>query len=338
VVRYAYDLDGNLTTKVETLAADAVPPRVWRYEWNGAGMLSKVVRPDGESVEFAYDAFGRRISKRHAGRTTRWIWDRAVPLHETVETIAGTRAADESTTWIFDPETFAPMAKVSDRGTCSIVTDHLGTPAAMYDTSGGEVWSARLDAYGAVSDESGPRNACPFRWPGQYEDVETGLYYNRFRYYDPESGQYTQQDPIGLRGGSRPYAYVPDPQGWIDPLGLVGTIDSNGFFAKSNEYGRGSGSGRVSIPYQGSRGRDFTLANQRAGFDSTPENYTWHHANFDPETGMGDMQLVRKDVHAATSHSGGVSEFQDATGLKYDTAEAVEHVESEGRLEGRPCG
>jgi len=338
VVTYEYDLDGNLTKKVETPAASTTSPRTWGYEWNGAGMLSKVARPDGELVEFAYDAFGRRVSKSHAGRTTTWIWDRAVPLHEVVETMTGGQSAEESTTWIFDPETFIPVAKLSDRAAYSIVTDHLGTPAAMYDWAGQEVWTARLDAYGRVKDESGPRNACPFRWPGQYEDVETGLYYNRFRYYDPESGQYTQQDPIRLEGGSRPYAYVPDPQGWIDPLGLVGTIDSNGFFAKSNEYGRGSGSGRTTIPYQGSRSRDFTLANERAGFSSTPENYTWHHANFDPETGLGEMQLVRQDVHSATSHSGGVSEFQDATGLKYDTREAVEHVESEAQLEGRPCG
>jgi RHS repeat-associated protein len=62
---------------------------------------------------------------------------------------------------------------------------------------------------------------CPFRWPGQYEDEETGLYYNRFRYYDPESGEYTSQDPSGLRGGMALYAYVWDPLKLVDPLGLA---------------------------------------------------------------------------------------------------------------------
>jgi RHS family protein len=43
-------------------------------------------------------------------------------------------------------------------------------------------------------------NDCPFRYQGQYEDSETGLYYNRFRYYDPSTGAYISQDPIGLAG------------------------------------------------------------------------------------------------------------------------------------------
>jgi RHS repeat-associated protein len=55
---------------------------------------------------------------------------------------------------------------------------------------------------------------------GQYEDAETGLYYNRFRYYDAEAGQYTSQDPIGLAGGAALYGYVHDPLAWVDPLGL----------------------------------------------------------------------------------------------------------------------
>ena len=62
--------------------------------------------------------------------------------------------------------------------------------------------------------------ACPWRYPGQYEDPETGLYYNRFRYYDPEAGRYISPDPIGLLGGLNLYGYVSDPLGWIDPLGL----------------------------------------------------------------------------------------------------------------------
>jgi RHS repeat-associated protein len=66
----------------------------------------------------------------------------------------------------------------------------------------------------------GEKQACPFRWPGQYEDEETGLYYNRFRYYDPESGEYVSQDPIGLRGGMAFCAYVRDPLKLIDPFGL----------------------------------------------------------------------------------------------------------------------
>jgi RHS repeat-associated protein len=59
------------------------------------------------------------------------------------------------------------------------------------------------------------------RFQGQQEDGETGLFYNRFRYYDPDAGLYLSPDPIGLAGGLRPFGYVPNPTGWIDPLGLA---------------------------------------------------------------------------------------------------------------------
>jgi RHS repeat-associated protein len=61
---------------------------------------------------------------------------------------------------------------------------------------------------------------CPFRYQGQYEDAETGLYYNRFRYYDPSIGCYLSQDPIGLEGGIKLYNYVHDLNSWLDLFGL----------------------------------------------------------------------------------------------------------------------
>ncbi|MBD2794060.1 RHS repeat-associated core domain-containing protein, partial [Xenorhabdus szentirmaii] len=61
---------------------------------------------------------------------------------------------------------------------------------------------------------------CNFRFAGQYEDEESGLYYNRFRYYNPEVAQYISPDPLNLRGGLNPYGYVYNPTGWIDPCGL----------------------------------------------------------------------------------------------------------------------
>ncbi|WP_417448507.1 RHS repeat-associated core domain-containing protein [Idiomarina abyssalis] len=60
----------------------------------------------------------------------------------------------------------------------------------------------------------------PIRFQGQWLDEETGLYYNRYRYYDSKQGRYITQDPIGLAGGLNSYAYVANPTGWVDPLGL----------------------------------------------------------------------------------------------------------------------
>jgi RHS repeat-associated protein len=254
-------------------------------------MLSAVERPDGDVVTFAYDALGRRITKTYRGKTTNWIWDGNVPLHEWIDLTEEARARDgeplrtsfereiaqarrkaylsrrtaqgppelvyptldgggpgkagagksgtgtsnarddadapllEGTpespiTWLFEPESFSPLGKLVDDERYSIITDHLGTPRAMFDAHGQEVWAADLDTYGQLREVRGGRKACPFRFPGQCEDSETGLYYNRFRYYDPEVGGYVSQDPIGLAGGLRPRAYVRDPLVEFDPLGL----------------------------------------------------------------------------------------------------------------------
>ncbi|MEN7550091.1 RHS repeat-associated core domain-containing protein [Rapidithrix thailandica] len=97
----------------------------------------------------------------------------------------------------------------------------------MYNHVGNLVWQAELDIYGKIrtlergSIQDCPFQDCPFRNQGQYEDVETGLYYNRFRYYSPESGTYISQDPIGLAGNNpNIYAYVHDSNAWVDVFGL----------------------------------------------------------------------------------------------------------------------
>jgi RHS repeat-associated protein len=92
----------------------------------------------------------------------------------------------------------------------------------MYTEAGVLAWKAQLDLYGVPTMHVGTRGDCPWRWPGQYEDEETGLYYNRFRYYDTGRGGYLSQDPIGLRGGLAPYGYVEDPLAQTDVFGLSG--------------------------------------------------------------------------------------------------------------------
>ena len=178
--RYRYDDEGNLVRK--TLPGG----QTWRYAWDGAGQLARVTRPDGYAVSFGYDALGRRISKRFRGRTTRWVWDGDKPLHEwhELEVGAGAGSADDLTTWLFDEASFAPVAKLTAQGAYSVVADHLGTPLELYDAHGRKTWQAQLDAYGGVRQGRGRAQDCPFRYQGQYEDPETGLYYNRFRYYD----------------------------------------------------------------------------------------------------------------------------------------------------------
>jgi RHS repeat-associated protein len=229
--KYHYDAAGNLGAKVVDNS------KTWLYKWNANGSLREVERPDRRTVCFEYDALGRRTAKTFDGKVTRWVWDGNTPLHEWtydeqyrpkvvtdeygLKHTEGTEPVDNITTWVFEEGSFRPAAKLTEDKKYSIITDYLGTPVQMYDEKGEKNWEARLDIYGKVANFVGSSlSDCPFRYQGQYEDAEAGLYYNRFRYYSPEEGMYLSKDPIGLMGGDKLYAYVHDPSTWIDPFGL----------------------------------------------------------------------------------------------------------------------
>ena len=123
-----------------------------------------------------------------------------------------------------DQDTFVPAAKLVANGEYfSIVSDYLGTPQQAYDKEGNKVWEQKLDSFGRKrrKDNNNP-SFIPFKYQGQYEDVETGLYYNRFRYYDPNAGSYISQDPIRFETKHfNFYCYVHDTNVWIDVFGLL---------------------------------------------------------------------------------------------------------------------
>lgn len=319
-IQYIYDAVGNLIQKRQT---DGL---IISYEYDVDNQLISVSSGSGGKVEFRYDAFGRRTAKITSEGETGFLWDRDVLLSEKKNYLDAIEYVHAG---------FVPIAKIRNSEIETYHTDYLGTPKEVTSLSGELVWQGTYDEYGHVK-EVVKKSDQNIRFQGQYEDDETGLFYNRFRYYDSDSCRYINRDPISLWGGLNLFIYPTNPTNWTDRLGLQPRPNAQGFFAKSHEYGRGSGSGRQRIPYQGSRGRDFTAANKAAGFDKTPDGYTWHHVNYNPRTGYGDMQLVKTDVHSAVSHSGGVSQFKAATGLEYDTYDAVKHVEGEGRLKGRP--
>ncbi|MEE7595541.1 RHS domain-containing protein [Acinetobacter baumannii] len=106
----------------------------------------------------------------------------------------------------------------------------MGTPQEMTDHTGVVIWKAQYKAWGeckveqAKSDffENSEIISNNIRFQGQYFDGETGLHYNRYRYYSPYVRRFISKDPIGLLGGDNVYAYAPNPVSWIDPLGLSG--------------------------------------------------------------------------------------------------------------------
>ena len=95
-----------------------------------------------------------------------------------------------------------------------------GCPSRLLDESGKVVWAARYDAWGKIKRLLVDEVEQPLRLQGQYFDSETGLHYNRFRYYEPRIGAFVSQDPLGLLAGEKVYQLSPNITGWIDPLGL----------------------------------------------------------------------------------------------------------------------
>ncbi len=129
-------------------------------------------------------------------------------------------SGEQTKTYVYEPESFRPLAMVQDEEIYHYHLDHLGTPRELTSDAGDIVWKARYRTYGNAAIQAVDDIDNLIRFQGQYYDEESGLHYNRHRYYNPETGQFTTQDPIGLLGGVNNYQYAPNPTQWVDPLGL----------------------------------------------------------------------------------------------------------------------
>jgi type VI secretion system secreted protein VgrG len=218
---------GRLLSRQEESAAcpSAPSPQVTRYRYGAAHQLTGIEYADGGRTEYRYDAFGRRIAKVHTpagqtSRTTLFVWDGEWMLQE-VHMDAATKN-DATVTYVPHPDHQGPLARLADGKRYHYLNDHLGTPQELVDDDRKVVWAADFEGYGRSKHQIIAEVDNPIRFPGQYRDLESGLYYNRHRYYDPETGRYINQDPIGLRGGGNPYAYADSrPTDAIDPAGLA---------------------------------------------------------------------------------------------------------------------
>ena len=151
--------------------------------------------------------------------------------------------------------------------------DHLGTPQELTNMNGEIAWAAEYKAWGYAYDALSKAGRAaglkqPLRFQGQYYDHETGLHYNRHRYYDPHSGRFVSKDPIGLEGGLTPHTYAKNPNMYIDPMGLkvyacqrhinidwipstiASAVVPNHYWLKTDTYEAGMG-GDCPVPGQG---------------------------------------------------------------------------------------
>jgi len=194
------------------------------------------VGPHG-TVSFAYDPLGRRIRKSSPQGTTHFLWNGDVPLSERFAPATAEGLAHERT-YVFEPGSFRPLALLQDGRTYYYHLDHLGTPLELSDAQGEVAWAVSYRSYGSVALTYEARIEQPLRFQGQYFDEETGLHYNRFRYYDPGCGRFINQDPIGLLGGTNNYEYVSNPTAWVDPYGLSAKPEDCSGLGQATEFRR----------------------------------------------------------------------------------------------------
>jgi len=217
--RYTYDAFGNMETKKISHHTQMT----FSYNLEHQMTQAKVNKNNlTQSYTYGYDPFGRRVSKTDAFGTTYFTWDGNRLLCE--------KRNSKVQTYIYEQEGFVPVATLDEENTINYYhTDHLGTPQEMTNTEGDIVWEAEYSTWGNTAKVSYKQVDAnmqdevafqPLRFQGQYYDTETGLHYNRFRYYDPDVGRFTTQDPIQLAGGLNLYQYAPNPMLWVDPLGL----------------------------------------------------------------------------------------------------------------------
>ena len=227
-IEYTYDALGNLIYRQLPDGEN----QYYQYDLENQLVRAEIKKLAGntEIWEYAYDPFGRRLSKERQDKLawtstdpkrTHFVWD-------------GTRLLQEYTykgcyTYIYtDQDSYEPLAQVFDNAKdetqylAYFHNDQVGIPKEMTDIHGNLLWYGEYTAWGRLKkDERVYKDAHqPFRLQNQYYDEETGLHYNLMRYYEPEAGQFVNQDPIGLLGGINLYQFSPNVQTWIDPLGL----------------------------------------------------------------------------------------------------------------------
>ncbi|WP_437279073.1 RHS repeat-associated core domain-containing protein [Sorangium sp. So ce375] len=317
-----YDARGRLSKKVEGTA-------VTTYAWSVLGLLSGMTLPDGTRLEFIYDGFARRIEKRvlRRGAATvrhRYRWDGEDLLEETVEREASAIGASAPLTLVerrryaYSQSSPAPVAQAIDTEAGPgawkyfVHRDGAPVPLGLVNADGSVDQVFETDAYGRVI--AGDATATLVRFPGHWYEPETGLHYNRWRYFDPVSATYLSPEPLGLLGGLEIYGYVNGkPLVWIDRDGLARSVTTLTGHS-GNVIGTGTSSREAdlhpavaaALPIRSARGGDTDAASCSEPAALSAHLRNWEGRNpgqsCDPGTPQGRQNLSR-----ALSEIGGIS-------------------------------
>lgn len=250
---YAYDPAGNLTRTPDLRVVERLPGNLLsltdaeRFEYDDRARLAKRIRWDGRTTSYVYDSLGqlteatfndttavwsagydglgRRIWRDYDGARTHFYWD-GDRLAAEVAPDRRLRLYVYANTDALVPFMWLDYASVDaapESGRAFFLfTNGTGMPIRVEDETGQVVWQATyLDAYGLVESDPASSVDLRLRFAGHFRDEHTGLFYNRFRDYDPSLCRYLQPDPIDLAGGINLYAYPSNPVVDVDLLGLV---------------------------------------------------------------------------------------------------------------------
>lgn len=240
-----YDADGNLV-KRWALAGGQVDS----LAWNSLGQLVSVTR-NGVTTSFGYDGFGRRVRKTTESTVMRYLHDGDNLLAELDG--AGNRLAE----YTYYPGIDRPHSVRRWSGgvatTYYYATDHPGNVIGLIDNANTLVNRYSYAPFGSRQDSLGTV-ANRLRFAARELDEETGLYYNRARYYDAVLGRFISEDQIGLAGGINLYSYTSNnPANYRDPFGycpagseLVITINDDGSW-KAECVSNGGAAGGVPL-------------------------------------------------------------------------------------------
>ena len=229
---YTYDNEGNRTSRTNIATGE-----VTLYSWDYHNRLTSVVTQNSsgtvvKSVAYIYDAYDRRIAKvidpdgagPATATTERMVYDG--------DNIALTFDGQGNQThrYLYGSGVDQILADETPTSVNWALVDHQGTVRDVVDSNGAVLNHLIYDSYGQVTSETNPSLDFRFGYTGRERDKETGLQYNRARYYDPRTGAFIGQDPIGFGGGdANLYRYVGNsPTLFNDPTGLTGQdIDWN---------------------------------------------------------------------------------------------------------------
>jgi len=184
MINYSYDANGNPLI----IGSDT-------YVYNPN---NRMIQYQGTTTaSYVYNSRGQRTRKTIGANSTRYIYDQQGRL-------LGEYGPNASKEYVYlDGQ---PLALIEDNNIYYIHNDHLATPQQLTDANQTIVWAADYKPFGEVTETINTIDN-NIRFPGQYEDEETGLNYNYFRYYDAGIGRYMTSDPIGISGGINTYLY-----------------------------------------------------------------------------------------------------------------------------------